>query len=139
MDNIVRKHKQKKAVPNLDKTPIQGLIGGVAIAYAITCIVLIVYALLLTYTSVSEKNMSLVVILATIISVAIAGFDTARCAKEKGWFWGLIAGFIYAVILIIISAIVSKTSIASVGTLTILIISLASGAIGGMLGINSKK
>lgn len=131
--------KNPKASSEEMRSPLTGILSGVAIAYAITCIAFILYALLLTYTEITERNLQLVVILTTVISVAVAGFDAARAAKERGWFWGLIAGLVYALVLIVISIIITKSTALGMGAIMIVAISLVGGAIGGMFGINSKK
>lgn len=138
MENLLKRYKGRKKQVE-ERSQIYNLIGGVAIGYAITCIIFILYALLLTYTSVTERNLQIIVILTTIISVVIAGFDASRGAKEKGWLWGLAAGALYAVILVFISAIVTKNPSFGLGSFMIIIIALCGGTVGGMLGINSKK
>lgn len=138
MENLLKRYKGRKKAQPEERSQVYRLIGGVAIGYALTCIIFILYALLLTYTAVTERNLQIIVILTTIISVVIAGFDAARGAKEKGWFWGLAAGAVYALILVFISAIVTKNPTFGLGSFMIIVIALAGGTIGGMLGINSK-
>jgi putative membrane protein (TIGR04086 family) len=114
------------------------VISGVLIAYAITCVIFIGYAILLTYSNVSEKNISLVVTITCIISVIVAGFDASRGAAGKGWLWGMIAGALYAVILCAIMMWVQKTLTIDSRGVTLLILSLAGGGLGGIIGINMK-
>lgn len=121
------------------KDQITALFSGVLIAYAITCIVFIGYAILLTYTSVTESNIPLVVTITSIISVMVAGFDAARVSSNKGWLWGLIAGFVYGILLICIMIWVQKAVIIDSRTITLVILSLAGGGLGGVIGINFKK
>lgn len=117
----------------------KSLFSGVMIGYAITCLVFITYAVLLTYTSITEENISLVVTITSIVSVLVAGFDAARGATSKGWLWGIIAGFIYAVILVVIMTWVQGRLILDSRTISVLILSLAGGGLGGVIGINLKK
>ncbi|WP_250227586.1 TIGR04086 family membrane protein [Anaeropeptidivorans aminofermentans] len=115
------------------------IISGVLIAYAITCIVFIGYAILLTYTDMGEEGISLVVTITSIISAMVAGFDAAKGANSKGWMWGMIAGLIYALILVAIMTWVQKGFTMNSRLMTLIILSIASGGLGGVIGINMKK
>ena len=121
------------------KVGVKSLVSGVMIGYAITIIVFITYAILLTYTNLSEENISLVVTTTSIISVFIAGFDAARYQTKKGWLWGLLAGLIYGIILITIMIFMQGGIISFSRGFSMLILSLAGGGLGGVIGINLKK
>lgn len=121
-------------------SPMINIIKCVAIAYAITIIIFIAYAIILTYTEFTEKQIPIVVIITIIISVMVAGYDSAKSANSKGWLWGMTAGLIYAVILIIIGVLSTKGNIEiEFSTIVMLIMSIAGGGLGGMIGINAKK
>ena len=121
------------------KKQMGSLISGVLIAYALTCIVFIAYAILLTYTDIQEKNISLIVTITTIVSVIIAGFDSAKGAADKGWLWGMIAGAIYALLLLCVMTWIRKAFIMDSRAVTLIVLSLAGGGLGGVIGINMKK
>ena len=118
---------------------IGNVISGVLIAYAITCIVFIGYAILLTYTNITEDNISLIVTVTSIIAVIVAGFDAAKDASGKGWLWGMIAGFIYALILVCIMTWVQREFRIDSRSITLLVLSVAGGGLGGVIGINFKR
>lgn len=120
-------------------SPMINILKAVIIAYAITVIVFIGYAILLTYTEMTEKYMSIVVIVTTIVSVVLAGYDSAKAAPSKGWLWGITAGLLYAVISIIIGIVSMKGQIKiEFSTIAMLFMSIACGGLGGMIGINKK-
>lgn len=121
------------------KKQIGNVITGVLIAYAITCIVFIGYAILLTYTNITENNISLIVTITSIISVIVAGFDSAKEAEGRGWLWGMIAGLVYAVVLICIMTWVQREFMIDSRAVTLLILSIAGGGLGGVIGINFKR
>lgn len=130
---------QEKIVITEEKSQIFKLFSGVLIAYAITCIIFIGYAILLTYTSMTEQGITLVVTITTVISALVAGFDSAKGAKEKGWFWGITAGLIYALILVAIGAWIGEGFAFDVRSVSLIILSIAGGGLGGVIGINLKK
>lgn len=121
-------------------SPMINVLKCVAIAYAITIIVFIAYAILLTYTEITEKQMPIVVTATTIFSVVVAGYDIAKSVDSKGWLWGMTTGLIYAVIIVIIGIVSTKGNIKiEVSTVAMMIMSVAGGGLGGMIGINRKK
>lgn len=133
------KKPAKKSMEKMNSPQIVCMIKALAIAYAITCIIFITYAILLTYTSMTEQNVPLVSLICTVVSAAVAGFDMAKGAKSKGLIWGLAAGVCYVVILFAIIILSGGNFTFSGGKLTTFLIALAGGGIGGVMGINMKK
>jgi len=122
-----------------NKSQIKQLVIGVLIGYAITSIIFLAYAMLITYTQMSERNLPTVIAITTLLSVMIAGFDAAKGAPSRGWMWGMIAGLIYAAILAIIMVVMIPGFFADGRTITIVALSIAGGGLGGILGINIRK
>jgi putative membrane protein (TIGR04086 family) len=115
------------------------LVQGVLVGYAVTVIIFLAYSILITYTNMPDDKTPIVVAAATLVSVMIAGFDAARGAEAKGWFWGIMAGLIYAIILVALMTIVLKEFAYDSRTVTLLLLSLAGGGLGGVIGINFTK
>ena len=122
-----------------ESSRIHSLISGVLVGYAITCIIFLAYSMLITYTPLTEENMPLVLAIAALISVIVAGFDSARGAENKGWFWGIMAGLIYALILVFIMTLIRKEFFFTFETGLVMLICLAGGGLGGVVGINLKN
>ena len=135
--------REKKRMPDikseLKNAPIAAILSGLGIGYAITCIIFIAYAILLTYTDITEKNIPIVVLATVVLSVLVAGYDAAKAASNKGWLWGMVAGLLYAVIMLLVGLSVMKNFGFGAKTATLLILSLAGGGLGGIIGINYKK
>ena len=122
-----------------NKSQIKQLIIGVLMGYAITSIVFLGYAMLITYTQMSERNLPVVVAVTTLLSVMIAGFDAAKGAAQRGWLWGMAAGFIYVAVLAIIMIVMLPGFFVDGRTVTVFVLSIAGGGLGGILGINIRK
>lgn len=133
------KNETNKNIVTEEKSQILSLVSGVVTAYAITVIIFVGYAILLKYSKVNEDNTSLVVTVTSIIAVIIAGFDAAKGAANKGWLWGILAGLFYAIILMCIGSFVNKSFAFDSSSITLLVLSIASGGLGGVIGINMKK
>jgi putative membrane protein (TIGR04086 family) len=133
-----RLSKMKDAETGLIKS-LTALTMGVVIACVLSCAVFIACALALTYTGMSEGSISLVVTITCAVSCAVAGFDSGKNASGRGWLWGLAAGAVYAMILIVAGAFIVRAFSPNMRTLTLVAMCLAGGGLGGMIGINFKK
>ncbi|GHV41917.1 hypothetical protein FACS189490_09770 [Clostridia bacterium] len=130
----------KESVAGYDrKKQVLTVATGVLVAYAVSCAVFIACALLLTYTEMSEAAAPVIVTVTSIVSAAIAGFDAARGAQGKGWLWGMVAGLIYAVILVCIGLWTAENFAFDVRTVTLFVLCVAGGGAGGIIGINFNK
>ena len=74
----------------MDKT--NHILKGLGYAYIITLAILLVYNLLLTYTSISGSTMAMASFIITTISAAFGGFYACKHIKEKGLIYGFIVG-----------------------------------------------
>ena len=122
-----------------NKSQLKHLMIGIIIAYAITAIAFLAFAMLVTYTNMSERSLPTVVAITTFLSVMVAGFDAAKGASHKGWLWGMGAGFIYVLIMAIIMVVMLPTFAVDGRTFTVIVLGIAGGGLGGMLGINLKR
>lgn len=121
------------------KTVFSGMLKGLGAAYALTVLVFIVYAVILTYTDISEKNIDTVVMVTTVVSVLLAGFDSARCAEKRGWLYGILSGIIYVSIMFIIGFCVVPDYTLTYENLMMLVLGICGGGLGGIIGINMKR
>ena len=138
------KKEKKKSKRNKEQKMMNGktglcLVRGMAVAYAITCIIFIGFGILLTYTSLSEESLPLVSLGCTAFSAAAAGYDWAACMKKKGLLWGALAGAVYAVLLYFITSLAGDSFRLELSGIMTLIVAVAAGAIGGILGVNCKN
>ena len=121
------------------RTQIMRMTKGVIVAYAITAIAFLAYAMLVTYTNMSEQNEPIIVAVITLLSVMVAGFDAAKGANQRGWLWGMGAGFAYIAVMVIIMTVLLPNFSVDGRTFTTVAIGIAGGGLGGMLGINLRK
>ena len=135
MDNTKNIPKKNVELLNI----IINIIKPQIIAILITAIVFIGMAILLTYTNFDEAKISTVSLICTAVATLISGFDTAASFGKKGFIWGAISGIIYSIIIFIICIIAGANFTFDFGKITTLIISVAGGMIGGVLGVNTKS
>lgn len=131
--------KSPKRNPVSERPMLVCMVKSQAIAYALTCIVFIVYAMLLTYANVSENQIPLVAMVCTAVCCAVAGFDCAKSAKSRGLFWGMGAGAVYVILLFLISIVSMDQFVISPAKFTSVLVGICGGGVGGILGINGAK
>ena len=129
--------KKKESKTNGGKTGLC-LGRGMAVAFAITCIIFIGFGILLTYTDLSEESLPLVSLVCTALSSAAAGYDWAACMQKKGILWGMAAGAVYTVLLYLVTSLASDRFGLELSSIMTLAVALAGGAVGGVLGVNRK-
>lgn len=133
-----KKQKKKTEKKTADGNIALCLVRGMAVAFAITCIIFIGFGILLTYTELTEESLPLVALVCTALSAAAAGYDWAACMQKKGLLWGLAAGAVYTVLLYLITGLASDSFVLQLSGVMTLIVALAGGAVGGILGVNRK-
>ncbi len=74
----------------------------------------------------------------TLLSVFIAGILSTRGMKKSGWMYGFLAACSYYVILILVSLIAMGGLALNNGAVRTILLGLLFGAIGGIVGINTK-
>lgn len=115
------------------------LTKGAIFAYLLTAVVFVVYGLLLTYTETTEKNIQIVVMMTTVISVLIGGIITSKGVDSKGLFFGMLVGVVYALIMIMVGLCILPVMKITSKMIMIIVLSISAGGIGGIIGINTKK
>lgn len=110
---------------------------GLLISFAITLIGILIFALILTYSNISESTIPIVIIAISFISILIGSTISTRKISKNGMINGGIIGGIYVAILYLISSIVSTGFSINIYTIFMIILGIIAGLVGGILGINS--
>lgn len=110
---------------------------GLLISFAITLIGILIFALILTYSNISESTIPIVIIAISFISILIGSTISTRKISKNGMINGGIIGGIYVTILYLISSIVSTGFSINIYTIFMIILGIIAGLVGGILGINS--
>ena len=115
------------------KTTVTVLAKGLLMSAAITFAAVMILALLILKTGISEKALRIAVVAVYVVSCFIAGFYNGRRLKHKRFVWGMIGGLLYFVILLIMAMAQGGMQFHA-GLMTTALICLGSGMFGGMLG-----
>lgn len=101
-------------------------------------VITIIVSILLLVTSMKEDFLSVLIYFIHGISLMIGGYVTGKRIEQKGWYYGGITGIIYSLIVLLVGFLGFDSSMNLV-TLAIIVLSFSSGALGGIIGVNSKK
>lgn len=112
------------------------LAKGIVLSYIITIILILIFSLLLTFTSIKESRITLLNTVVMISSVTAGSIYMSRRTKEQGWINGGLIGLAYYLILIILGFLFLKPMVIDIFSLSKFLMAVITGVIGGMIGIN---
>lgn len=120
-----------------DKSSIK-IIKGTVISIILSLILLTIYAVLLSYTSISENTMVPVIITITGISILIGSSISSMHIKKQGMLNGALVGLIYMLTIYILSSIFLSSFELTVNSIIMIAVGIGTGMIGGVIGVNMK-
>lgn len=116
-----------------------GFLKGACIAAILTLAVFLAAALILSYTPLPESAIPYIAYIVQIIGAAVSGFIPAKRAGTRGILTGALSGVLYILIIWLVASLSSDGFLLNKHIFTMLAISLVSGALGGILGVNLKS
>jgi len=117
---------------------VKKILIGSGVSVAITIIGLIIFASLLTYTSISETTIPTVTIIITIISILIGSSMCMSTVKKNGIINGVLIGLIYIGFIYILSSLVEGNFALDLKSIIMIMGALLAGAVGGIIGVNRR-
>ncbi|EPY2273162.1 TIGR04086 family membrane protein [Clostridium sporogenes] len=120
----------------LNKKNTEFIVQGLLRAIIITVIMLLIFAVILTFKDIGEKISSIIYLLITILSIMYGTIYAVRKINKKGWLIGLVISIIYMAIIYIISIVSGNTLTFGADRFIRIFLALILGILSGMLGIN---
>lgn len=109
-------------------------------AYALTAIFIIFATLMITYTNLGPNFEKWIILIGTIASAALVGYDTAKQEGKQGYKWGLIGGISYLVIFVILALVTGGVQGMNIGyIITLIILTIVSSVLAGMFSVANAK
>ncbi len=115
------------------------IVKGLIVSLVFTFLSLIILSAILTYTSISENISNSAIIVINSISILIGSGLTTKNQKSKGLLKGGLCGLVYIGIIYLISSIISLNFLLNTSSIIMIITSIISGMIGGIIGVNINK
>ncbi len=126
-------------VKNSNKSTGLQILKGSITAVSVTLVLILLFALLLRFTNITDKIIMPVNQVIKIVSIFFGVYSALKYHREKGWVKGMLIGLTYSVLAFVVFAILSSSL--SFGWSTILDILFGSvvGGIVGVIVVNLKK
>ncbi|GAA3408270.1 hypothetical protein GCM10020370_43230 [Paenibacillus hodogayensis] len=95
-------------------------------------------SLIVSATNMTEDSLTGATFLIHGIASLFGGFSSGRRSDNKGWYHGALLGLIYTAIVVLVGFLSFDAGLGK-DTAVMLAISLPAAAVGGMVGVNTKK
>lgn len=129
----------KKSIENKEQSSIVKVLKGSIISIITTFVLLFIFALLLAYTNMSERIIAPVVICVSGMSILIGSIISSKRIKKQGLINGGAVGFIYILVIYLISSIIQKDFGFNTNSIIMILVCVFAGALGGIIGVNQKR
>jgi putative membrane protein (TIGR04086 family) len=114
------------------------VLSGLIYAFIVMLAGTIVTSFILLLSAAEERSLSTFSFITHIVSLLAGGWVAGRKSGTKGWYFGGVLGGIYALIIFMIAFLAFDAGL-TMRSAVLLGMCLASAAIGGIFGVNSKK
>jgi len=112
------------------------IVRGSVIAIIVSLILLLIYAILLSCTNISETTMTPIVITISGISILIGSTISSLKIKKQGMLNGALVGLIYIIFIYILSSVFLIGFEINMKSIIMMSVSTFAGMIGGIIGVN---
>jgi len=112
------------------------MIKTLFLAFVISFVCIIIYSIILSFTSVSDDTMAIITQVITMISIVVAALYCGKKVRSKGWLYGMIVGLLFVLLMIPISMIWGQTPVFDKYFVAKIIMGSLVGLIGGIIGVN---
>lgn len=147
--NVLENIKEERTIKNKEnilqgnndnlKANIIRIIKGSLLSIIVSVIFLIVFAMLLTYTSLSENTITPIVLGIVGLSILLGSYLSTKKINKKGILNGAMVGVIYMLILYIISSVIFMDFSINASSIIMIVCGIIAGIIGGIIGVNTNK
>lgn len=115
------------------------MLKAVLFSYCLSVALLFIIAIIATFNAFSDTVISIAVNVITAFGVAFCGFLSGRHFSSKGIIYGAICGTLYAILLCLFGNLATQNFYFGSDSITALSIGVICGAVGGIIGINTRK
>ena len=109
---------------------------SLGVCFAISFILIILYALILSFTSMSDSSMNMTIQIIMIISIIISSIYGGKKIFRKGWLFGIVLGLVFTLLLVPLSIGFGENFSLDKYFMAKTLMGSAVGLIGGIIGVN---
>ena len=121
---------------NVENGYFKQILKGDLFAVLFTVLMLLIFAVVLTYTSISESIIPQTIIIITAMSILLGSSIGTMKMKTKGLISGAIIALIYILTIYVLSSVFNGDFSFSVYSIIMCVCSVLCGMIGGIIGVN---
>ncbi|MBP1999001.1 putative membrane protein (TIGR04086 family) [Paenibacillus shirakamiensis] len=114
------------------------IVSGIWYAFLWMMIGALILSICLRISELREDNLTVYTYLIHAVSIACGGIVAGKRTGRRGWYQGALIGFIYGLIVLLISFLALDSSL-TLGDLGYLIPAMLIGAVGGVMGVNLNR
>ncbi len=118
---------------------IKKIFTGTFLSILISLVLVCILAIVVYFSNISDRAVSGIIFAISCLSVFLGALILAKNIENRGLLNGAVLAGVYFAILLVISLLVNGTVSVSVSNILRLLSILASGGLGGVLGINTHK
>lgn len=111
---------------------------SLAYSYLATLLAVLLYNVLLTFTSMSGNTITMAASFITTLASAYGGFYASVKIKEKGLIYGMLVGLLYITVMLLVVFLANDAFKFEMNMVYKMLLTVVSGGIGGILGVNFK-
>ena len=119
-----------------EKSYIKQILRGDLLALIFTVLMLLVFSVVLTYTSISEAIIPQTVIIITAMSILLGSSIGTMKMKTKGLLSGALVALIYILLIYVLSSVVNGDFAFNGYSIIMCLSAMVCGMIGGIVGVN---
>jgi putative membrane protein (TIGR04086 family) len=118
--------------------PSSPVFSGLLYSLVTMAVCTLLTSLILFSTNMKEASLLIYAYVIHAVSLFVGGLVAGKRSENKGWYHGGLLGLLYSAIIFIVAFLAYDAGF-SKQTLYLLALTFASGALGGMIGVNTKK
>ena len=109
---------------------------SLGVCFAISFVLIILYALILSFTSMSDSSMNMTMQIIMIVSITISSIYGGKKIFRKGWLFGIVLGLVFTFLLVPLSIGFGQSFSLDKYFMAKMLTGSAVGLIGGIIGVN---
>lgn len=117
------------------KSRVRGIVKGTVFSLAVTLLLAVLLAAVMYFCTLPEIICEICICMAGAVSCALGAFAVAKANGSRGLLMGGCVGIMYFAVLVAASVIITKNLSLSTHNVIILVMSLFSGMLGGVLAM----
>jgi putative membrane protein (TIGR04086 family) len=118
--------------------PSSPFFGGLFIAIIWLGAGALLLSMLLRFSSLQEGSLPALAMSVHGLAALAGGFSSGRRSARRGWYYGAVLGAVYALIILLIGFLAADAPLAW-STMSLLGVTTAAGAVGGMFGVGTRS